>query len=172
MTRIVLAILGTLLLAVAASAQSVSPSWRLQQSTVNGGGDAAAGPSRRITVSLGQESTIGVASGNRHVLQSGFWSWAGSGLVPVILFAKKNAIDPGDPDLYWTGNGPPYVLYGTTNCPDVTSGFLATTPDKLHTDTAPPVAPLVCYSVFATAPGPIAPVGGAAPTPEGEIGAR
>jgi len=143
-------------------AQSSSPSFRLTQSTLNGGGQTSvspAGSNFRLSGSLGQESTIGTSSSFGYVLQSGFWSWQGSGLVPVILTGVKNGTTPADPDLSWTGNNSPYSMYRATDCSAVASGYLLTQPGQTWTDTVPPAAQLVCYSVFATAPGPIAPIG-------------
>lgn len=160
------------LFASVASAQSSSPGWRLERSTVNGGGAETTSASWRVTASAGQESAIGASSSFSHVLQSGFWGYGGSGLVPVILTATKNGIDPSQPDLAWSGNNPPYAVYGGTNCPSVTAGFLATTPTNGWTDPAPPVADLVCYGVFATAPGPLPSVGNVSPDAAGTLRAR
>ena len=117
-----------LLFAVDALAQSSSPSFRLVQSTANGGGTSSistAGTAFRLTSSLGQESAIGTSSSFGFVLQSGFWSFQGSGFVPVLLAAHKNGTSSGQVDLSWTGNNPPYALYATADCSNVTSGFLA-----------------------------------------------
>lgn len=145
-------------------AQSSSASFRLQQSTLNGGGTTSVsrtGHNFRMTGSLGQESTIGTSSSWSYVLQSGFWSFAGSGLVPVLLIVVKNPTTPGDPDLSWTGNNPDYMVYRATDCSAVFAGGpLVTQPGQTWTDSAPPAAALVCYDVLATAPGPIAPPGG------------
>ncbi len=156
-------------------AQSSSARYRLAQSTLNGGGSVSASPSGtsyRLAASFGQESTIGTSSSFRYVLQSGFWSFQGSGLVPVILYVTKNGSAPANPDLSWTGNNPPYALYSTAGCSNVTSGFVTTTPLQAWTDTAPPLGVLDCYSVFATAPGPIALIGGISPSMGGTIEAR
>jgi hypothetical protein len=143
--------------ALSVQAQSSSASYVLQQSTTNNAGDTANSGSYRLSPSLGQESTIGTSSSPGFVLQSGFWSFVGSGLVPVILSVDKNAIDPEDMDLNWSGNNDPYDLYRTDNCSDVFSFYLDTSFDNDYTDVTTPAVTLLCYSVLATAPGPAPP---------------
>ena len=142
-----------------AGAQSSSPSFRLQQSTLSSGGGTSVSPSGtnfRVSGSFGQEATVGASSAFGSVVQSGFWGFGGSALVPVLLTVRKNVTVPGNPDLTWTGNDPDYRIFRDTNCADVTgAGALLSQSSRAFTDTAPPAAPLVCYSVFATAPGPI-----------------
>jgi len=132
----------------------------LQQWTFNGGGQTSVSPSGsafRFTTSIGQESTIGTSSSFDYVVQAGFWSFLGSGLVPVILSGSKNLVQPANPDLSWTGNNPQYSIYRSTNCSNVFSTWLTSQSPTAWTDSAPPVSPLVCYNVLATAPGPIPP---------------
>lgn len=153
--------LALVLAPTALFAQSISPSFRLSQSTRNGGGGTSvspAGSAFRLTGSLGQESTIGTSSSVRYVVQSGFWSFVGSGLVPVLLTAEKNPGNPANPDLTWSGNGSYYSVYRDTGCSDLfASGPLATETVKIWTDVAPPTSDLVCYGVLSSAPGPVAP---------------
>ena len=155
--------------ALPAVAESTSPSYRLKQATINGGGGVSVSPSGtayRLAASIGQESSIGTSSSFGAVVQSGFWSFAGTGLVPILLTGREPAADP---ELSWSGNNPPYALYRSTNCAAVTSSFLTTTSSQLYTDTSSPAGSIVCYSVFATAPGPIAPVGAVSPEPDGTL---
>jgi hypothetical protein len=134
----------------------------LQQATLNGGGATSVSPvgtTFRLTASLGQESAIGVSAAANHVLQSGFWSYYGSGLVPVVLMVHKNSVTPADPELSWTGNNSPYSLYrlsGATGsaCATLFNNLLTTQAPQTYTDAATPAEPLTCYSVLATAPGP------------------
>ena len=144
-------------LSATAQAQSSSASYVLQQSTTNSAGETATSGSYRLSPSLGQEATIGASSSPGFVLQSGFWSFVGSGLVPVFLFVDKNAIDPEDMDLNWSGNNDPYDLYRTDDCTDVFASYLDTTALKDYTDVTTPTVTLLCYSVLATAPGPAPP---------------
>ena len=148
----VLAVLAT----TRARCQSESASFRLQQSTFDGAGQASGAPHFRGNGSVGQESTIGTSASPGFVLQSGFWSFTGSGLVPVYLLMQKNTLDPDDLDLQWTGNNPPYSIYRSADCPNVFASSATTDFEPHHTDTSPPPGPLVCYNVLATAPGPIA----------------
>jgi len=133
-----------------------SASYVLQQSTTNDGGETATSTSYRLDASLGQEATIGTSSSPRYVLQSGFWSFVGSGLVPVVLQAEKNGTAPDDVDLTWSGNNSPYDIYAGTDCTDIFSHYLTQEAGNAYTDSPLP-AGLTCYSVLATAPGPIAP---------------
>lgn len=141
-------------------ALSQSTNYCLQQATINGGGTTSTSASYRLTGSLAQESVIGVSASPNYVLQSGFWSYYGSGLVPVLLMVNKNGSDPAHPDLSWTGNNAPYSVYRVNNaCNSVFSNFLTSQNPLAYTDTNPPAGPLVCYSILATAPGPVPPPG-------------
>lgn len=151
---------GLLLLATAlpAAAQvATSPRYRLAQATVNGGGAPMASASFAQDASAGQESTIGVSSSVHFVVQSGFWSHLGTGLVPVILFLSGSPDETVSYDLDWTGNNAPYALYRSAACSDVFAGgpLLSVSPSN-WTEGAPPSGDLVCYNVLATAPGPVA----------------
>ncbi len=82
-------------------AQSSSDSYVLQQSSVNAGGDQSASAGYRLTFSLGQRSTIGASSAMPFLLQTGFWSFAGTGPVPIVLAVDRNETDPQHCDLFW-----------------------------------------------------------------------
>jgi hypothetical protein len=155
--RFVLVVLGALLCALQALAQSASPSYRLTQSTVNGGGRESSSASRRAHDSAGQESSVGTSSSPHFVLQSGFWSFVGTGLVPVVLHVNRNVVVRTTPDLSWTGNNPPYAVYRTSGCSGVFSGFLSSEPTSDYTDGSSLASGLSCYNVLATAPGPVPP---------------
>lgn len=145
-----------------------SASFCMQQTTLNGGGTTSVSPTGtafRLTASIGQESVIGVSSSPNYVLQSGFWSYYGSGLVPVLLTVAKDVSPTFYPKLNWTGNNPNYSVYrlgGATSsaaCSTVFSNLLTTVTPQTYTDAAPLAAALSCYSVLATAPGPTPPSG-------------
>ena len=152
-----------------------STSFCMQQTTLNGGGGLGISASFRMTASIGQESVIGVSSSPNYVLQSGFWSFQGSGLVPVLLTVHKNGSIPADPDLTWTGNNSPYSVYRVSNtCNTVFSNFLTSQTPLAYTDAAPPAGPLICYNILATAPGPVPPPsstrdGMISPSPSGTL---
>ena len=156
-----------------------SASFCMQQTTLNGGGTTSVSPSGtnfRLTASIGQESVIGVSSSPNYVLQSGFWSYYGSGLVPVLLTVDKDVSPTYYPKLNWTGNNPNYSIYrlaGATSaaaCATVFSNLLTTQLPQTYTDSAPPAQPLTCYSVLATAPGPTPPSGSEfSPNPSGSL---
>lgn len=139
-----------------ARAQSQSASYRLQQSTLSSGGALSSATSYLENGSLGQELTIGASSSPHFVVQSGFWSFAGTSLVPVYLTVHKTLSEPSHVMLQWTGNNPPYGLFRSPDCTEVFSGPLASETSNAYDD-VPPSDHLICYNVLATAPGPIAP---------------
>jgi len=134
-----------------------SASYILQQSTLDAAGDTGTSPSYDLDGSLGQELTIGTSASPHLVVQSGFWGFIGSGLVPVVLQVDRNASTAGNVDLHWSGNNPLYDIYQATNCANVYGFHFGATANNDYSNIAPPAAPLVCYSVLATAPGPIVP---------------
>lgn len=138
-----------------ALAQASSVSFVLRPTTINSAGRDASSTSFAANGSLGQEPVVGVSSSPRFVLQSGFWSFGGSGLVPVVLHVTKNLSDPYQLDLQWSGNNPPYTLYRSTNCSNVFASVFGSESVNTHTDATPLPDPLSCYNVLATAPGPI-----------------
>ena len=141
-------------------AQSSSASYILQQSTVNAAGETSTSTGFREGASLGQESCIGTSASPHFVVQSGFWSFVGNGLVPVTLYVRKHPSMPEQLDLEWTGNNPPYEIYRSASCPGVFSTSFATELTNAHLDASPLPDMLSCYNVLAAAPGPIAPSGG------------
>jgi hypothetical protein len=150
----VAALMASLLVGSLAAAQSTSPSYRLQPTTLNSGGGAATSATFRGDASLGQESAIGASSSFDYIVQSGFWSFLGSTVVPVVLSVGKHAGAPADVELAWSGNNAPYSIYRAT-APEAIHGgaVFAMTSNNAYLDPAPPATALVCYSVFATAPG-------------------
>jgi hypothetical protein len=145
-----------------------SASFILLQSTLNSAGEAGTSPSYNLDSSLGQELTIGASSSHHLVVQSGFWGFVGSALVPVVLQVDRNPVNVGNVDLYWSGNNPLYDIYQSTDCTDVYSTYHASTANNDYTNISPPTATLVCYSVLATAPGPIVPPDTRPVPPRGE----
>lgn len=138
----------------AAHGQAQSASFRLVQSTLDGGGEESASSTRRAWGSIGQELTIGTSAAPHAILQSGFWSFLGSSLVPVLLTLDKDGGIPASPELTWSGNNPPYTIYRATDCAGVFGGVLAVEPTNTHTDGSSFPDGLTCYNVLATAPGP------------------
>lgn len=138
-----------------------SASYCMQQTTLNGGGGTSVSPvgtNFRLSASIGQESVIGVSSSPNYVLQSGFWSYQGSGLVPVLLTLNKSASPNFYPVLNWTGNNSPYSVYRVGNaCNTVFANFLTSQTPQSYTETAGVAGPLTCYNILATAPGPVPP---------------
>ena len=146
-----------LLSALPVSAQSQSENYVLQQSTLDAAGAVSDSANYRLEGSASQALTIGTSSSQAFVLQSGFWSFLGSGLVPVLLSVAKNPTDSELVDLGWSGNDPPYEIFGSPDCSGIFNSLLATTTSNSYVDTAPPALGLTCYSVLATAPGPAPP---------------
>ena len=147
------------LLPLPAGAQGSSAHYVLQQATFNTGGGTSvspAGTAHRMSDSLGQESVSGCSSSFHYVLQSGFWSFVGSGLVPVVLMLAKDAGDPECPDLSWTGNNQYYFVYRSTSAADTFWNLDHSQPGRTWTDGSPPEGLVVIYNVLATAPGILA----------------
>lgn len=153
-----------------------SASFCMQQTTLNGGGGTSVSPvgtNFRLSASIGQESVTGVSSSPNYVLQSGFWSFQGSGLVPVLLTLNKSASPNFYPVLNWTGNNSPYSVYRVGNtCNTVFANFLTSQTPQSYTEITGVAGPLTCYNILATAPGPIAPPidgGLMSPSPSGTL---
>jgi len=153
------------LAAMPVRAQSQSASYRLTQVTIDAAGRESISLTRRAHASLAQESAVGASSAPRYVLQSGFWSFVGSGLVPVVLFVDRNHGNRSTPDLVWTGNNAPYSVYRSADCDAVFSSLLASEPGHGYTDTSSLPSGLTCYNVLATAPGPLQPPPRKEPSP-------
>ena len=64
---------------------------------------------------------------------------------------------PENVDLSWSGNNAPYDLFQSTDCGNVTATPFDSVSGNSYADVTPPAAALVCYRVFATAPGPAPP---------------
>ena len=139
------------------ASEATSTNYRLKQSTVNTGGAEVSSSGYVLNGSAAQEVTIGASSSPRFVLQSGFWSFLGSSLVPVVLAVEKNVVTPGNVDLSWSGNNAPYDVYEAVDCANVFASPFDVTSSNNYDDITPPVASLVCYSILATAPGPVQP---------------
>lgn len=122
------------------------------QSTANDGGERLTSASYVLTGSVGQESTISASSSSTYVVQSGFWSFAGSEGVPIVLTAKRNPIDGADVDLEWSGNSSPYTVKRGTSPTTLTP--YVTEPSKAYTDTSPPPVMLICYAIDGSVPTP------------------
>ena len=136
---------------------STSPSYRLEPTTLNGGGAPSTSASRRANGSMAQELVIGTSSAPHYVLQSGFWGFTGSGLVPVILSAQRTTGQPASVDLTWSGNNASYDVYRNVACASIFSGIFSSTSNNAYTDGAAPTSGLTCYNVLAFAPGPVPP---------------
>ncbi len=159
---IALTIVGALLWAVpspaahAAGPGSTSASYAIQRSSLSAGAEASASTSFVLTPTIGQELVIGTSASPRFVIQSGFWSWIGSGLVPVLLSVDRG-IDPEAVDLSWSGTNDPYEVFQATNCDAVFGAPLTTTVANLLDEVGTASGGLTCFNVLATAPGPLPP---------------
>jgi len=155
---------AVLLCAARADAQSQSANFRLQPAALNAGTGASTSATTQTHASLGQSLVVGASSSPHFVVQSGYWSFLGATLVPVVLAVNKVPAQPGAVDLAWSGNNAPYDIYRATLCATVYSGVFATTAESPYTDSSPPTEALTCYNVLATAPGPLPPAQGS-PSP-------
>ena len=149
--------LTALIAANGVRAQSSSAGYVQHQSTANSGGAETSSASYVLNASAGQKAVIGTSSSpasQMFVLQSGFWSFAGSGVVPVVLMVDRSANMPENVDLTWSGNNAPYRVYQTTDCSDVFGVLHITETTNGLSDLAPPTASLVCFNVLPSSPGP------------------
>jgi len=129
-----------------AVAQSSSTSYVLDQQTVNGGGNASTSPSFRLAFTLGQGDSVGASSAPGHILQAGFWSFVGSGPVPIVLAVDRALLGGEEAILNWSGNDAPYGIYAATDCADVFDFFHVAESGNSRT-VLPPEAELVCFNV-------------------------
>ncbi|MGH9870400.1 MAG: cohesin domain-containing protein [Candidatus Polarisedimenticolia bacterium] len=126
---------------------TVLPTYLLSMKSVNSGGGEAASASWRAGGSMGQESVVEASAAFGHVVQSGFWSFAGTGVVPVVLSVGATVLS-------WSGNDPPYSIYRSGDCSDVGSSLLTVTPASSFSDPAVPAPGQVfCYQVEPAPPG-------------------
>jgi hypothetical protein len=135
-------------------AQSQSASFRLQPTAVDAAGGSSSSVSSRGDGSFGQSLVVGTSSAPHFVVQSGFWGFVGSALVPVVLSASKIPAQPGDVDLTWSGNNTPFSLYRSANCASIFSSAFTATSNNFYVDSPAPSSGLTCYNVLAFAPGP------------------
>jgi hypothetical protein len=128
-------------------AQSSSPSYVLQRSTLDSAGHTAFAPSFKLRFSLGRDATVGVSANDTFILQSGFWSFVGSGPVPVVLAVDRDVSEDLTCDLSWSGNDPPYEIYVAQDCSAVFQSLYATSSDNSLPDVVPSVGGLTCFNV-------------------------
>jgi len=144
-------------LSLPANAQATSANYRLDPVTINGGGSPATSATTRLNASLGQELSVGASSAPHFILQSAYWSFLGSTVVPVVLTANRDAVQSADVNLSWSGNNASYNVHRNVACASVFASVLATTSNNAYNDSAAPIAGLTCYNVIAFAPGPAPP---------------
>ena len=138
------------------TAESQSPSYRLSPVAIDAAGDQVGGPTHRLSASLAQESTVGSSASPHFIVQSGFWSFLGTTMVPVLLSVSHTpGGDHESVDLSWSGNQASYDIYRSTDCAALFSSPLTATSDNDYTDANPPSSTLVCYTVLGEAPGPL-----------------
>jgi hypothetical protein len=157
-----LAVLMFVFAATSARAQSQSSSYRLEPTTIDAAGAPGVSATRRANGSLAQALVVGTSSAPHFVVQSGFWGFSGSGLVPVELSASKVPAQPGDVALTWSGNNNPYSVYRAASCGSIFASVFTSTSNNFYTDSPAPPSGLTCYNVLAFAPGPVPPPSGSA----------
>ncbi len=133
-------------------AQMSSSNYRLEPVVFGASGGESSSVNYTHGGSFGQPMTVGTSSSPKYIVQSGFWSFAGSGLVPVLLQVSKNPTNSDIIRLEWSGNNPPYQIYRAGDCSQVFNAYLTSTTAQVYDDTTSPPG-LSCYNVLATAPG-------------------
>lgn len=129
-----------------------SPSYRIARSTVSVAGTPATSATYRLDATAGQETVVEASSSESYVLQSGYWSFTGSPVVPLVLLLAKIPAAPGDVALTWSGNAAPYTIYRSADCSTISTGEIAVEGSLHYTDASPPVMPLLCYRVLPSVP--------------------
>jgi hypothetical protein len=147
--------LGLLFLAFAppmAQAQE-SASFRLDRITFAAGAGPVSSASYTTTITFAQEGPVGsISRCNDGFLQStGFWSVLGETPVPVWLNVDKNAVDPTQVDLGWSGSSSQFSVYRAEFADSLLEpiNLILTTSDCAVTD-APPPASITFYLVSPT----------------------
>jgi len=133
-------------------AQSSSPSYVLQRSTLNSAGQTGFAPSFRLKFSLGRDASVAVSANESFILQAGFWSFVASGPVPVVLAVARSASEDLACDLSWSGNDPPYEIYVAEDCAAVFQSLYATSSDNSLSDVVPATGGLTCFNVVSMTP--------------------
>jgi hypothetical protein len=142
-----LAVLGALLGGSIVQAEPASSSYRLLAHAVDAAGGTATSAGFRASASGGQGSSVGVSASATFLLQSGFWSLAGTGPVPIVLAVTRNPANEKHCDLNWSGNVPPYEVFASENCADPFVRPHGTTSANTWVDLAPPDGSLTCFNV-------------------------
>ena len=140
--------------AVAGAASSAS--FSIERMTLSAGAEASSSASFVLTPTINQELVVGTSASPGFVIQSGFWSFLGSGLVPVVLSVEPG-VAPDEVNLSWSGNNAPYEVFQATDCAAVFGMPLTTTGDNELAGVGTTPAGLTCFNVLATAPGPVPP---------------
>jgi len=156
--------------APAAAQDSTSASFRIQGLAISATNTPSSSTHFRISGSAANAATVTPSASASFVSQPGFWGWIGNGVVPLILATSKPSSTKIALD--WTGNDPPFRVYRSTDCSDPLQSEIAWTSDHQVVDRPPPLAPLVCYTVYASAPGSLGlapPDDGFAPSPTGVV---
>ena len=128
-------------------AQPSSPSYVLQRSMLDSAGQTAISPGFKLKFSLGRDAAVGVSANQTFILQSGFWSFVGSGPVPIVLAVDRVVTEDLVCDLRWSGNDPPYEIYVAQDCAAVFNSLYATSSDNSLPDVVPAVGGLTCFNV-------------------------
>ena len=140
----------------AAETLPTSPSYAIRQTSLSTGAESSTSASFVLTPTVAQELTIGTSASPGFVLQSGFWSVLGSGLVPVVLTVGPGGV-ADEVNLVWSGTNPPYEIFRATDCAAVFDLPLTTTTQNQLTGVTTAPGGLTCLNVLAAAPGPAPP---------------
>jgi hypothetical protein len=97
---------------------------------------------------------VGVSANETFILQSGFWSFVGSGPVPIVLAVDRELSEDLTCDLNWSGNDPPYEIYMAQDCAAVFQSLYATSSDNSMSDVLPAAGGLTCFNVVSMTSAP------------------
>lgn len=121
---------------------------------MNSAGATSDSSSYQLTSSYAQTLSIDVSSSPTFILQAGFWSYLGSGPVPIVLAVDRAISNAELVDLEWSGNAPPYDIYVADDCAFVLDSLYGSSSDNFLLDVSPPAATLVCFKVVPSEPEP------------------
>ena len=123
-----------------------SSSYVVRGHVLSSSGGTSTSASFALTTTL-SDLVIGASSNHGAILQSGFWSFSGSGSIPLVLAVKRNVLMPEHCDLVWSGNDRRYDVYAGS-CGDVLGSFYASTSSNRMWNVIPPAGTLSCFNVI------------------------
>ena len=126
-----------------------SANFSMDRISVTAGGNTAASANFETTVVIGQDSPSGASSfcNSGFINTAGFWSVLGDAPVSIVLAVGKDAANPNQVELSWSGANPVFHLYSSTLPTDVLDPLNLTLATATCSASDSPLAALVFYKV-------------------------